>query len=174
MDIGSILLILAIFIPVAIFIARPLLEGSATEVTAEEHQYSALLAERDRILNALQELDFDHTLGKIPEEDYPSQRASLMREGAEVLRQIDEFEGESTADEAEDRIEAAIAASKASRKAPVLPDDPNDELETLIANRRRSQVENDQPKTGGFCPQCGNCVQENDKFCPKCGNSLSK
>ena len=169
MDIGSILLILAVLVPVVLYIARPLMQRSATEVTTEEHQYSALLAERDRILNAIQELDFDHTLGKIPDEVYPVQRASLMRAGADVLRQVDEYEGGPAESDGEDRIEAAIAA----RKATVLPVDPDDELEALIANRRRSQKENELSKTGGFCPQCGNCVQEGDQFCPKCGNSLA-
>ena len=173
MDIGSLLLILAVLVPVVLYIARPLMERSATEVTAEEHQYSALLAERDRILNAIQELDFDHTLGKIPEEDYPAQRAILMRDGADILRQIDHYEGDSVEGDADDRIETAIATAKTSRLAAPLSTDPDDELEALIAQRRRSQKENDQPKTGGFCPHCGNCVQESDLFCPKCGNSLA-
>ena len=34
------------------------------------------MAERDRVINSLQELDFDFKLGKIPEEDYPVQRSS--------------------------------------------------------------------------------------------------
>ena len=171
MDIGSIFLILAVLVPVVLYIARPLMERSATVVTVEEHDYSALLAERDRILNAVQELDFDHTLGKIPDEEYPAQRANLMRTGADILRQIDEYESISTEPipPADDRIEAAIAA----RKKAALPVDPNDELEALIANRRRSQKENDQPKMSGFCPQCGNCVKETDRFCPKCGKSLA-
>lgn len=169
MDIGSILLILTVLVPVVLFIARPLMERSATEVTAEEHQISALLAERDRILNAIQELDFDHILAKISDEDYHGQRASLMHAGAEVLRQIDEFEGEHVESQVDDRLEAAIAARKTALTRP----DPNDELEILIASRRRHQKENGKPKTGGFCPQCGNCVQESDKFCPKCGHSLA-
>ena len=94
MDIGSIFLILAVLIPVVIFVSRPLMERKATAITVEEHDYSALLAERDRILNALQELEFDYTLGKIPETQYPAQRASLMRYGADLLRQIDEYEGQ--------------------------------------------------------------------------------
>ena len=169
MDIGSIFLILAILVPVVLYVARPLMEHSATAVTTEEHDYSALLAERDRIVNAIQELDFDHDLGKIPAEEYPAQRANLMRAGADVLRQIDEFEGDSEKSSLDDRIEAAIAA----RKVATLTADPDDELEARIARRRRYQKENNQPKTGGFCPQCGNCVQESDRFCPKCGNSLA-
>ena len=173
MDIGSIFLILAVLVPVVLYIARPIMERSATVVTTEEHEYSALLAERDRILTALQELDFDHDLGKITDEAYSTLRVNLMRTGADILRQIDEFEGNSVKNAPDDRIEAAIEAAKVERKYAALPAAPDDELEALIANRRRSQKENDQPKTGGFCPQCGNCVQESDRFCPKCGNALA-
>jgi rubrerythrin len=169
MDIGSIFLILAVLIPVVIFIARPLMERKSTAVTVEEHDYSALLAERDRVLTALQELEFDHNLGKIPEEEYPTQRASLMRYGAEILRQIDEYEGLPDEKTEDDPLEAAIA----SRKAATAVIDPDDELEAMIAARRREQKSNGQSKTGGFCPQCGNCVQESDQFCPKCGEALA-
>lgn len=169
MDIGSIFLILAVLIPVVIFIARPLMERKATAVTVEEHEYSALLAERDRVLTALQELEFDHVLDKIPEAQYPVQRANLMRYGAEILRQIDVYEGLPDETAADARIEAAIA----SRKAATAVIDPDDELEVMIAARRREQKSNGQPKTGGFCPQCGNCVRENDRFCPKCGETLA-
>jgi hypothetical protein len=169
MDIGSIFLILAVLVPVVVFIAHPLLERKATAVTVEEHDYSALLAERDRVLNALQELEFDHTLGKIPEEDYPSQRANLMRYGAVILRRLDEYKGSSAEAVSDDPIEAAISA----RKAATAVVDPDDELEALIAARRREQKSNGQAKTGGFCPQCGNCVQETDRFCPKCGEALT-
>jgi hypothetical protein len=177
MDIGSIFLILAILIPVVIYIARPLMERKSSGVTLEEHDYSALLAERDRVLNALQELEFDHTLGKIPESQYPVQRANLMRYGAEILRQLDEYESEQGAISADDRLEAVIAARKEAttdKPQTSLPGvDPDDELEALIAARRRSQKESNQPKMGGFCPQCGNCVQETDRFCPKCGQALA-
>ncbi|MEA3351438.1 MAG: hypothetical protein U9Q82_12510, partial [Chloroflexota bacterium] len=67
MSLSSIFIILAILILTALFISRPLFEPSSTVVTQVEHELSALLAERDRIVNALSELDFDHDLGKIPE-----------------------------------------------------------------------------------------------------------
>ena len=77
--------------------------------------------------------------------------------------------GDNTGKELDDRLEEAISA----RKNAALSPDPDDELEALIANRRRSMKENNEPKTGGFCPQCGNCVNENDRFCPKCGKALA-
>ncbi|MFH1633324.1 MAG: hypothetical protein ABIG63_04830, partial [Chloroflexota bacterium] len=93
MDLGSIFLLLSLLILTALYIGRPLYERSATAVRPVEHELSALLAERDRVLNALSELDFDHALGKIPEDDYPLQRKKLIQRGAEVLRQLDEQGG---------------------------------------------------------------------------------
>ena len=55
MDIGSIFLILAILIPVAIFIGRPLLERSTSTNRQAEHAYSSLLAMRDQVVASLQE-----------------------------------------------------------------------------------------------------------------------
>ena len=171
MDIGSLLLILALLIPVVLFIARPFMEKQSTAVTAEEHDYSALLAERDRILDALQELDFDYTLGKIPAADYEAQRARLMRGGAEVLRQIDEAEGRTGEQASADaRLEEAIAARKSAAQAPAA--DADDDIEALIAARRRAKTASGESKGAGFCPQCGTAVYEGDRFCPKCGYAL--
>jgi hypothetical protein len=188
MDIGSIFLILALLILVILFISRPFFERSTVEGDAmtmqEEHDYSSLLAERDRILNALQELDFDHVLGKIPTEDYPAQRNVLLKKGTEILKKLDEIQSPGLAgngDELDARIEAAIARRRADAAhvdgksaaqavavaAP--PVDPDDDIEVLLANRRRQQKE----KLGGFCPQCGGPVRKSDLFCPKCGAGLA-
>jgi hypothetical protein len=175
MDIGSIFLFLGLFILVAIFISRPFFERSASAMTQEEHEYSALLAERDRLLNALQELDFDHALGKIPEDEYPAQRAALLQRGAETLRQLDALQPGDADEDVEARIEAAIAARQAVSEPALngsagkpIPATPDDDLEAIIATRRRARSE----KAAGFCPQCGRPVQKSDRFCPGCGTTL--
>jgi len=174
MDIGSIFLILGLLILVGLFISRPFCERKATVVSGQEHEFSALMAERDRVLNALQELDFDHSLEKIPEADYPVQRATLLQSGAEILRRLDALLSEASSGDLEARMEAAIAArSQASsvetgRRNLRAIYGPDDDLEALLANRRRSRIE----KSAGFCPQCGSPVQQSDRFCPKCGASL--
>src|SRR4030095_11181932 len=90
MDIAALFFTLAILVLVAMYLYAPLVQTSARTITEEEHELSALLAERDRIINSLQELDFDFKLGKIPSEDYPTQRANLLQTGADILRKIDE------------------------------------------------------------------------------------
>ena len=84
MELTAIFLSLALLILVGIYLYAPFMERRARRITEEEHELSALMAERDRVINSLQELDFDFKLGKIPEEDYPVQRTSLLQKGAAV------------------------------------------------------------------------------------------
>lgn len=173
MDIGSVFLILALLLLVGLFVSRPLFERKAVAVSRDEHEHSYLMAERDRILNALHELDFDHTLGKIPESDYPAQRAALLQRGADILRQMDEYDQAESSGSWEEQIESAIADRRGRAIEPdkehSTPAQADDDLESLIAARRRSK----QEKTAGFCSQCGRAVQVSDKFCPNCGSGLA-
>ena len=169
MQLTAIFFTLAILILVAIYLYAPFMERRARRVTEEEHELSGLMAERDRVINSLQELDFDFKLGKIPEEDYPAQRTSLLQKGADILRQIDTIAPQpASSQDADARIEKAIAARRAD--APVEKAELNDDdLESMISARRKSRKE----RSSGFCPKCGKPVIVTDRFCPSCGKSLS-
>jgi hypothetical protein len=206
MDLGAIFLILSGVLLVVIFITRPFLDrkvGSAALVEQkttdqEEHQRSALLAERDRLLTSIQELDFDFALGKIPAEDYPAQRETLVQSGIGILKKLDALDKDQPDEAAEERLEEAIAARRAvvfppgvdtggeagagvdletqiaSRRADAtarlrLPPGSTDNLEALIAARRKSR----QEKAAGFCPQCGKPVMISDHFCSNCGTVVT-
>lgn len=170
MQIVPLLVLLGIMIFVGLYLYAPFLDRRARRVTREEQEVSTLLAERERALNALQELEFDHKLGKVPEEDYPVQRANLIQKGADILRKLDEITPPKVQDEKDDRIERAIAsrrkkiASESEEPEPI-----DDEIESLIVNRRKERKD----KSGGFCPNCGKPVLLSDKFCPSCGKALS-
>lgn len=176
MDLGVILLLTALLLSVTMFLAAPLVGGYTRRTAQEGRETSSLLAERDRIINALQELDFDFKLGKVPEEDYPTQRAELLQKGADVLRKLDALaastkrSGKTNRDEspdAEARIEKAIADRRAdsARTATELSDD---EIESMLAERRKQH----KTKSTGFCPRCGKSVLATDQFCPHCGKAL--
>jgi len=175
MDIGAIFLLLAVCILTALFVARPFLERRRTitmTVSIEEQELSTLMAERDRLITALQELDFDHALGKIPAEDYPGMRAALLQRASDVLRRLDALQPQSSPSaDAESRVEAVIAARRAdaavqkSEKHEV----SDEELEDLVASRRAARKE----KSSGFCPKCGKPVLRTDRFCPHCGKSIN-
>jgi hypothetical protein len=177
MDIGSILLIVAILILVAIFISRPLMERTTESTGNADQDISSLLAQRDQVVAKIQELDDDNNLGKIPAEVYPIQREALLQSGADILRQIDAYQVTPATENTQDRLEAAIAARRLAsdgaqnpikKNGTAVPPVPDDDLEQKIASRRRLR----QGKAGGFCPKCGKPVQEDDRFCPKCGATL--
>jgi hypothetical protein len=165
-------LLLALLLLVGLFVAQPYFERRARRVTPEERELSALMAERDQVVNALQELDFDYTLGKIPEEDYPGQRAALLQKGANLLRELDARQAGTQVQDAESRLEAAIAARRAdagqTAGSTPTPSNVDDELESLIAARRSIR----KGKTGGFCTKCGKPILASDRFCPNCGNTI--
>lgn len=167
MDIGAIFLTLAIMTLVAMYLMQPFMDRRTKIVSAQELEHSQLLAERDRYISALKELDFDQEMGKVPTEEYPSQRADLLKKGTDALRRLDEYEGTQSAS-AEDRLEAVIAARRAdSTSAPEAEtsQDADDDLEALIAARRSKR----KAKSGGFCPNCGHPIVVTDKFCTNCG-----
>lgn len=168
MELGSIFLILAVLIIVGMYLYAPFMSRTRRASTTEMHEVSALKAERDRVINSLQELDFDHKLGKIPAEDYPEQRAELLKKGSDILRQLDELEPIlSSARDAESRIEKAAAAKRADSSS-VAAELNDEDIEAMISARRKQH----KSKSAGFCPSCGKPVLVTDQFCPSCGKSL--
>jgi hypothetical protein len=168
MEISAIFLIAAVIILVGLYVYEPFTARAKKFRKGESHEISSLKAERDRVINSLQELDFDHHLGKIPAEDYPEQRAALLQKGADILRKLDELAPAITSGtKAESRIEKAAAAGRAdsSAKSETLSDE---EIESMIATRRKQA----KSKSAGFCPKCGKPVLVADKFCPSCGKAL--
>lgn len=169
MELTAIFFSLAVLIIVGIYLYAPFMERRARRVTEEEHELSALMAERDRVINSLQELDFDFKLGKVPEEDYPLQRANLLQKGANILKQIDSLAPQLVSvQDTEARLEKAIAARRADG-AMAAAQVTDDDLEAMISSRRKTRTK----KSAGFCPRCGKPVMVTDRFCPSCGKSLT-
>lgn len=154
MVIESIFLVLALIILVLGIILKPLRDMRSGSVSQTDQKTSALLAERERILDALAELDFDNEVGKVTEEIYPLQRNNLLQRGADVLRQLEEVQ--SGAGGVDDPLEKKTAERRAD-------DDP---LEAMIAARREGRKGTGK---GKFCHNCGEAIQLNDQFCANCG-----
>lgn len=179
MDTAAIFFTLAVITLVGMYVGQPYIQRRGRRVTQEDHEVSALMAEYDRAVNTLQELDFDNALGKIPAEDYPRHRADLLAKGADLLRKLDALAPTSSPNgrdrqggnrDAESRMEAAVASRRADASAngsATSLDD--DDLESMIASRRKSRKE----KSAGFCPKCGKPILVSDRFCPSCGKAIN-
>ena len=180
MDIGAILMLIALLLGVGLYLAAPLFDNRARRTSASTQEASSLMAERDRVINALRELDFDFRLGKIPEEDYPTQRTDLLQKGADVLKKLDALtppsplrpssagRGKGEENDAEDRLEKAVAARRADAAKAQAAQVSDDDIESLLAARRKEH----KTRSAGFCPRCGKPVMVSDHFCPSCGKAL--
>lgn len=152
MDISALIIVLALALVVAAYMARPLLQGSPQAAGEAEQQLSVLEAERDRILAALQELELDFKMGKILAEDYQASRAEWMAQGVRVLKQIDRLPTHQSPE-----AESALPAADMER-----------ELEAAVARLRGAEAE----AGSGFCSQCGAALIAGDRFCSRCGSSV--
>jgi hypothetical protein len=160
MELGAIFLLLVVLVIVVLFVARPFIEHWGIEVQGSR-EISPLLAERERALNALQELDFDYGLGKVPADEYSSQRAGLLQKGSDVLRRLDELQVARISP-----VEEPVNPDTAQQSARQLSDD---DLEDLIAKRRALRPK----KSAGFCSKCGKPILQSDQFCPSCGQVVN-
>jgi hypothetical protein len=162
MELAAVFLLLIALILIVFFISLPFFDRRRSHNIVENDQkLSSLLAERERLLTALQELEFDQSLGKIPAEDYPLQRSELLHKGAEVLRELDALSSS-----APKQLRGKVNPSDSKTKVSGTLSD--DDMEALLARRRTARKE----KTAGFCPHCGKPVLQSDVFCSSCGNTL--
>lgn len=121
MAIGSLLIFLALLVLVALIVARPLyLTEEDAFLDSESSQW---LAERERVLDALAELDADWTMGKVPKDIYAEQRGLLLAKGAIALEELEKAGKPASGQVAQkkvkkktgDDLDALIAAYKAKR-----------------------------------------------------------
>lgn len=165
MQMTTLLFLLALFAGVVWFVTRPFGQGGKTPQLTDDHEVSSLLAERDRLLQTLEELDFDHALGKVPTEEYSLQRSALLKRGAALLKRLDTLTQRTQPPPANNEsVESALSAQRSPAPSTIT----DDEIETLIAARRAAR----KARSGGFCPACGTPVLASDRFCPSCGKTI--
>lgn len=101
----AVMISLGIAVVVVAFVAAPffLLTGRASEFAPKNpdapEALRDLLAEKETIYAAIQELDFDFKSGKLSAEDHQALRRRHEAQAAAVLKRIDEMQGKP--DEAE-------------------------------------------------------------------------
>ncbi len=197
-DLGALLIILALLVIVGGVIARPFLAHRSENTRLPAARYSELLAERDRVLDAIQELDFDHAMGKLESQEYRQQRAGLVQRGASILQTLDRWHeslngsgrlpvAPASASENVEELVPEVAASDPVSDEGLSPGEGgssravagaaraatmsiDDDIEKLITARRQDR----DGKSVGFCHRCGHVLQEQDRFCARCGAEHSK
>lgn len=148
------------------------------------------MAERDRVINSLQELDFDFKLGKIPSEDYPTQRTKLLERGADVLRKIDSLTPDGRSNSGRNAPQTTKNSSRRKEKlrkpdsstvvAPntgVMPQNVEDRIEEAIATRRADRPmakrePTDEKIESMISARRMKRKEKSAGFCPRCGKPV--
>ena len=124
------------------FTVWPLLNQEPLLPAADDSPVADLIARKDTLLRSLKEIEFDHTLGKLSDEDFQRLDGTLRRQAVTLLKQIE-------------KVSPELAGHEAA-------------IEAAVAERRGQPASQDRR----HCSQCGVIVKPGDKFCAACGAGL--
>jgi hypothetical protein len=140
---GLVLVVLA-----AVYVAWPLLAGTPTEQVVEPIlEASDLEKEKDAALVAIRDADFDHSVGKLSDDDHSALRAELEQRALRAIAALD----------------AASGADAAGREPTA---------ETGLRAVRGHGGGTPEAAGGGFCPSCGHRFGRAATFCAGCDKKL--
>lgn len=173
MDLGFILLALALIGAVLFVVLQPFLEPQKKNQPRSIQAADELAAEREGILNTLRDLDFDHSTGKLTDEEHAAQRAQLITRGAEVLKQLEAL-GMPVEDEGD--AEAAIEHAIAARRKVASPSANGSARVCPVCHATATDADRFCASCGAVltraCPQCSAAVSVDDRFCGQCGTPM--
>ncbi len=164
--------ILIIVMAVAVFISIPFFRRGVEEKPEDldrpkgdrEAELNRLNAEKESLLAAIKEVDFDYKVGKLTKEDYQELETKYKTGAALLLQKIDDLEAEMNKVGLKDELEEEIRKTRRTR----LVDDKGLEEEILSVRKLRAKgLEH-------LCSKCGALYQPEDRFCSKCGTKLGE
>jgi hypothetical protein len=140
-----IILAIAMTVAALLIVAYPFIARSRTAepaASSAQEELDELLARREAAFQALRELNFDHRVGKVSDDDFVIFEANLKEVAAGSLAALDTWEAQ--ADLSLDPV-----------------------LERAIDAKRTALLGSEQS-----CPGCGRPALADDKFCAACGAPL--
>jgi hypothetical protein len=176
-------IVLAILLTAAalLAVAYPILAKApaAKSATTATESLDELLGQRDAAMQALRELNFDHRVGKISDEDFAVFDASLRHEAADTLRALDQWEAQADQD-LDQEFEREIAARRSqlttgTRTCPSCgrPAADDDKFCAICgAALTEAPASAELPVEEASCPKCGRRADPGDRFCAGCGQAL--
>jgi hypothetical protein len=166
----------------------PLAEGLATAVAMREDVRGGAEAKR-RVLRALKDLDHEHSVGKIDDDDYALMSARYRDQAKEILRDMDvaleplraRAEALARTHLARKGVAGSISGEVPSGLKPLLEDREVPAAPRVPCSKCATANEPDAEfckKCGGRlaripCPACPTSNEPDATFCKKCGTALS-
>ena len=103
---------------------------------------AAIDREKTLVLRSIKELEFDHAMGKVSDQDFAEMGLRLRTRAAGLMRQLDAGAAYST------------------------------QIEQELARRLAQAGIAAAPRAGRFCTQCGTAATADARFCGQCGQRL--
>jgi ribosomal protein L40E len=146
----------------------PLAEGFATVAIAREQQGDAAARKR-RVLRALKDLELEHSVGKIDDEDYAEISGRYRDQAKAILREQD-VQIEPLRTKAEEIARAHL------RKKGLLTNGEQRADKNIVqrAHKRLRTDEENRPAARLDCPKCETSNEPDATFCKKCGAKLGR
>ncbi len=160
----TILFLAALAAGVVLFILFPVFAryGEVSRLpTAGARERKSLGEQKERLYDAIKDVDFEYRAGKLSDADYQSVRSDLVSQAAVVISRLDEL-----AEPAEPVVPAQAPHKEASAESPT-----KDVTATEGPTCPSCQQVN--PPGAKFCLQCGAQIAA-PANCPECGIELPK
>ena len=165
----TLLLALLIALAALAFAVWPMVSREIPLRPVEDDRLTELLARKDSALRALKDLEFDHQVGKIGDEDHDRFYTRLSRQAMGLIQQLEQITPQTA--ELEDALEKEIGQWRrvqASTHRPVTGS--NSEATVAAANDDDLRVTTPHVR---FCTQCGKRVDPSFNFCANCGSPIA-
>jgi hypothetical protein len=129
----------------ALRVLMPFIRGAETGAVpiVAGRARGAIEREKTLVLRSIKELEFDHAMGKVSDQDFAEMGLRLRTRAAGLLRQLDA--NASYSSQIEQELARRLAAASPGQTA---------------------------PRAGGFCTQCGAATAASSRFCGQCGHKL--
>lgn len=148
MEVAIIATCAALALTILAFVVVPFFDatsGSATRRGTGRRRL-ALHERKEQLYSSIKELEFDHSVGKLSDEEYRQQRVALEDQGVGILRELDQLNGYPTSEQRVARIERDVAEMRSRPDRPGAP--------------------------AFFCTVCGAPGAASHRFCSQCGARL--
>lgn len=164
MSIGAILIGAAMMVLTMPFVINPLLNPKQNDQPALDNEELDIPGDRySELLLAIRDLEFDHQIGKITEEDYSGLRDTLLAQAAIALEAQEKHDAELDA-----QLEQAIQLRREKKS-----------MSRVCSHCGMTLEPNDRfcracgKPVEATCLKCGGKLQPNDLFCNSCGTPIA-
>lgn len=149
------------------YVLWPIVSRDVPLLPVDDDRLADLLARKDRALRSIKELEFDHQVGKIGDEDYQRFKYRLSQQAIALIQQVEKLTPATA--ELEEALEAEIAQLRrvqATTRTAELAAPPNGKASTAA---KPLPATSSKSAAARFCTECGTEIQPTFKFCASCG-----